>query len=193
MAKKLFAVALGFLVAPMFTMADYGSTSVVGDDCLIRVYHINFQFPPQGGKIVQSGNELFFWKDYEPRCADSLNNLFYSPSVVKSSNGTTTVTQVGQLPRQVVGEPCMIRVYNTNFNFPPEGGQIVRIGNEMFFVRTYKPECAGAGANGRVVQTTSTAPSLASTYNPPHTQPVTQPIYVAPPTGASATANPRCY
>src|SRR5690348_14786477 len=47
----------------------------------------------------------------------------------------------------VVAEPCLIQIFTTNFALPPEGGQIVQVGDRLYFDRTYLPGCAGAGAN----------------------------------------------
>jgi hypothetical protein len=167
MAIKVCAVVLGFALAPAFIGAEHtaGST-IVGSTCLVRVYHTNFSFPPQGGRVVQVGNDLYFWRTYLPECANALPAD--QPVVVTSHAGTTTnvntVTGTGLTGiygNQLVGEPCSIRIYHTDFRFPPEGGKIVQYANgEMYFVRTYKAGCENAAGAGTVLAASS------SVYNP---------------------------
>ncbi|MBX4187324.1 MAG: hypothetical protein KW802_03680 [Candidatus Doudnabacteria bacterium] len=52
----------------------------------------------------------------------------------------------------VVGNTCLVPIIHTNFMFPPEGGKIVKIGDQMYFVQSYRPECANAGANGVLIK-----------------------------------------
>ena len=66
----------------------------------------------------------------------------------------------GAFGNQIVGEPCAVRVYHTDFRFPPEGGQIIQSNGELFFIRTYRPGCANAGAGYPVVVASPSA------YNP---------------------------
>ncbi len=91
MAKKLFAVVLGFAFAPAFIAADHDTglmgafgNQLVGEPCAVRVYHVNFRFPPEGGKIVQYGNELFFIRDYMAGCENAGSN---AKLLVSSPNG----------------------------------------------------------------------------------------------------------
>jgi|GEM_PF-3685268 len=51
----------------------------------------------------------------------------------------------GSFGRQIAGNPCAIRVYNTDFQFPEAGGRIVMYGPEMYFIRTGNPGCANTG------------------------------------------------
>jgi hypothetical protein len=168
MNLKIFFIVLGFAFAPMFITANTvtapstwgvgspGST-IVGDQCFIRVYHTNFAFPPEGGQIVQRGNELFFWRNYLPSCsvlpagAIVIMDKPTTPVPVPTAPPTHTpgtsyrpTPQPGGSPGStIVGDQCFIRVYHTNFAFPPEGGQIVQRGNELFFWRNYLPGCSG--------------------------------------------------
>ena len=80
MKKKILAVTLGFLAVPMFMVAQNNPSSsnggfgqglldfLIGDNCMVPVYHTNFMFPAEGGKIIKIGNEMFFVKDYLPEC-----------------------------------------------------------------------------------------------------------------------------
>jgi hypothetical protein len=152
MAKKIFAVVLGFVLAPAFiTAQNAAGTSIVGSTCLVRVYHTNFRFPPEGGRIVQIGDEMFFWKTYLPECLGMLPDN--TPVMLTSATGVPRNPNNlnGAFGNQFAGEPCAVRVYHTNFRFPSQGGRIVQIGNEMFFIRTYKPGCESAGAGGTVL------------------------------------------
>jgi hypothetical protein len=152
MAKKILAIVLGFVLAPAFiTAQNSAGTSLVGSTCLVRVYHTNFRFPPEGGRIVQIGDEMFFWKTYLPECLNMLPAN--TPVMVTSSMGVPRDPNNlnGAFGSQFAGEPCAVRVYHTNFKFPSQGGRIVQVGNEMFFIRTYKPGCENAGAGGTVL------------------------------------------
>jgi hypothetical protein len=87
MAKKVLAVVFGFVLAPAFiSAADGGLTGsfgsqVAGEPCAVRVYHTNFVFPNEGGKIIQVGPELYFVRTYIPGCANAGG---YFPTVVQS-------------------------------------------------------------------------------------------------------------
>src|SRR3989344_1708599 len=59
--------------------------------------------------------------------------------------GASTINAVGE-------DSCLVPVYNTAFAFPAEGGEIVRIGSQMYFVKNYLPECANAGNGGQVIR-----------------------------------------
>jgi hypothetical protein len=194
MAKKLFAVLLGFALAPAFIAAE---DSFVGSGCLVRVYHTQFAFPPEGGRIVQIGNELFFWRSYLPDCQNVLPGN--QQVVVTASTGTTPAAVPnggslhGAFGPQIVGEPCAVRVYHVDFRFPPEGGKIIQLGNELYFIRTYNPGCENAGAAGTVLA------SSGSTYNPLQTNPKPMQSYVNPmftsvsQNSAVTTAVPQAY
>ena len=77
MKKKILAAFLGLLAAPTFILASHDTSETFGSDvveffvgepCLVPVYHTNFSFPPEGGQIIQKGDELFFHKNYLPGC-----------------------------------------------------------------------------------------------------------------------------
>ena len=56
-----------------------------------------------------------------------------------------------------IADTCMVPVYNTTFMFPDEGGKIVQApSGQMYFVKDYLPECAGAGAGYKLISATST-------------------------------------
>jgi hypothetical protein len=183
MAKKIIAVVFGFALAPAFIAAENSiGTSLVGTTCLVRVYHTNFAFPPQGGRIVQIGDEMFFWRTYLPECQGVLPAS--QPVVVTTHTGTVPTSINPGMPSSIVGDSCAVRVYHTNFRFPPQGGKIVLIGNEMFFIRDYRPGCELAGLNGTVLVSGSSAgvqPSYNSFGQPVPTTPVvTTPVVTTP-------------
>ncbi|MBX4188018.1 MAG: hypothetical protein KW793_02680 [Candidatus Doudnabacteria bacterium] len=205
MAKKLLAAVFGLVLAPAFIAAEYtAGNSLVGTVCLVRVYNTNFAFPPQGGRIVQIGNETFFWRTYLPECANVLPAN--QPVVVTSTTGANSVNNTlnGSLPPQFVGEPCAVRVYHTDFRFPEGGGKIIQLGNELFFIRTYKPGCENAGSGGIVLASSPNSynpldtnsqpqqayvnPMFSSVRQNPSVTTTHQQPYVAPPTGTS-----NCY
>ena len=70
-------------------------------------------------------------------------------SVPMMTGGSTAVNTSVE---SVVGSTCLVPIFHTNFSFPPEGGKIVRIGNGLYFVQDYRPECADAGANGQLIK-----------------------------------------
>jgi hypothetical protein len=78
----------------------------------------------------------------------------------------------GQGLGAILGETCLVPVYNTDFAFPPEGGQIVRAASgQMYFVKNYLSGCANAGSVGTPVARGTVIP------------PATTPPFVAPQTG----------
>ncbi|MBX4205248.1 MAG: hypothetical protein KW788_03655 [Candidatus Doudnabacteria bacterium] len=70
------------------------------------------------------------------------------PKFTSAENGV--LTNIGNF---LAGEPCRVPIYHTEFAFPPEGGQIIRIGDQMYFVKTYLPGCENAAAGGAPVST----------------------------------------
>jgi hypothetical protein len=184
MAKKILAIVFGFMLAPAFiTAQNTAGTSIVGSTCLVRVYHTNFRFPPEGGRIVQIGNEMFFWKTYLPECLNMLPSN--TPVLVTSATGVPRdpYNLGGVEGNQLVGNPCAVRVYHTNFKFPEGGGKIIKVGNEMYFIRTYQAGCENAGSGAQVLVSSS------GNYNPLwQTTPMspTGQAYVDPSMGSTA-------
>lgn len=161
MAKKIFAVVLGFVLAPAFiTAQNSAGTSLVGSTCLVRVYHTNFRFPPEGGRIVQIGDDMFFWKTYLPECLGMLPAN--TPVMLTSHTGVPRdpYNLNGTTGNSLVGSSCAVRVYHTNFKMPAQGGKIVQIEDDMYLIKTYQPGCENAGAGGIVlVDSTNVATS----------------------------------
>src|SRR5688572_454504 len=62
------AVVLGFALAPTFLRA---ADTLIGDSCLVPIIHTNFNFPQEGGKIVQMGEQMYFVQNYRPECANT--------------------------------------------------------------------------------------------------------------------------
>jgi hypothetical protein len=52
-----------------------------------------------------------------------------------------------------LGDPCLVPVYHTDFIFPSEGGAVIRINNDLFFVPTYLSGCSNYLSRGTVVKT----------------------------------------
>lgn len=169
------AASLAFALTPAFMNANTAAApAIIGSNCLVKVYHTNFNFPAEGGQIVQIGSEMFFWKNYLPHCANAV------PGSAQTVSSSPPVQQIisnslhGSYGSQLADSPCAVRVYHTNFNFPAEGGQIVKIGSELFFIRSYRPECAGAGQLGTVVLAANPLPASNTVTTP--AQPVTAPV-----------------
>lgn len=115
----------------------------------------------------------------------------------------------GALPPQLAGDPCAVRVYHTNFQFPSQGGKIVLVGDEMFFIKDYAPGCQNAGAGAPVLSasnsrynpaqyTGNTSPMGSFYINPYFGRPFSQATYPAPgvtPAIANPTPSttPTCY
>lgn len=210
MAKKLLAVMLGFAFAPAFIAAEHTvGSSIVGSTCLVRIYHTNIN--TDGGKIVTIGDELFFWRNNLPECQNILpggetrvfNNVAntlaanthpaaYTPAPVYSAYNTTQPVNLKGRFDSFWGDPCAIKIYHVDINFPPEGGRIIQVGDELYFVRSYKPGCenVGLGGGSTVVSASNSA------YNPLNSQnggvsavqtyqPTQVPVYRAPNTGSS--------
>ena len=93
------------------------------------------------------------------------------PTLIGASTSSTTNNTINSL----VGTPCLVQVFHTDFMFPPEGGEVVRFPNgQMFFVQNYVSGCENAGAGGTVIKSSSGASvnvpqnSPSNTYaNPP--------------------------
>lgn len=117
----------------------------LGDSCLVPVYHSDFNFPPEGGAVIQNGDRLYFVPTYLPGCADAVN----AGTVVKTAGQPNapiiqpTGTGGGKFLNFLLGDPCLVPIYHANFNFPPEGGKITQIGNQLYFVKTYQSGCEG--------------------------------------------------
>jgi hypothetical protein len=104
----------------------------------------------------------------------------------------------GAFGSQLAGDPCAVRIYHTNFNFPPQGGKIIMVGQELYFIKTYRLDCVNAGAQY------STVAASASSFNPLQVPYNNQSYYVNPslggtqttvvqPTTTTTTVTPRCY
>jgi hypothetical protein len=87
-------------------------------------------------------------------------------------------------PGGVTGDPCLVPIYHTEFAFPPEGGEIAQIGNQMYFVRTYNPNCAHYGSGNVAAVSTPVVTHFPSQTAVPVSTVQTVP-YVAPNTGCS--------
>lgn len=132
--------------------------TVVGDPCTVPVYHTDFPFPPEGGKIVKIGNSMYFVKTYIVGC----ENAGLSGTIIKSSEQSNTPsggvvaggtrstgfqappTGSGTVVEFFIGNECLVPIYHTDFPFPKEGGKIIKKGNQLFFVKTYLPGCENA-------------------------------------------------
>ncbi|OGE89053.1 MAG: hypothetical protein A3J07_00255 [Candidatus Doudnabacteria bacterium RIFCSPLOWO2_02_FULL_49_13] len=133
-------------VAPVTGVSNAGSSIVnffLGNSCLVPVYHTDFLFPPEGGVIIRSADQLYFVPTYLPECAQAAT----AGTVVKKAGDTNaaviqpTGTGGGQILNLALGDPCLVPIYHTNFQLPAEGGKITRIGNQQYFVRTYQSGC----------------------------------------------------
>jgi hypothetical protein len=163
-------IALGALGVPIFLQAQAvprGSTtnqdssspgqSVVeffaGNPCMVPVYHTNFVFPSEGGAVIRVANgDLYFVPTYVSGCTAALSkgqvirSSDQPPSQIPPPTQNPPPSEDSSSPGQsvvefFVGDPCRVPVYHTNFVFPPEGGEIVREGNQLYFVKTYLPGC----------------------------------------------------
>ncbi len=83
-------------------------------------------------------------------------NKFAVLMVASAFAVTPVFTNATDLGSSIIGNNCLVPVYHTDFAFPPEGGKIIRTGDQMYFVQDYRPECAGAGTNAQVIAQTST-------------------------------------
>jgi|GEM_PF-2612119 len=143
--------------------------------CLVPVFHTNFAFPPEGGKIVKIDGQLYFVKTYEKGCENAGNNgTPVAPGSDPPAQTTLTPSASANTRPSLIGK-CLVPVFHTNFAFPPEGGKIVKIDGQLYFVKTYEKGCENAGSEGTPVvhandgqqsspnQTTTSVPSTTST------------------------------
>jgi hypothetical protein len=127
---------------------------LLGDPCLVPVYHTDFIFPAEGGAVIQQGNQLFFVPTYQPGCSSYLSR----GTVVKTAGQTNapvvqpTGTAGGNLLNFAVGDPCLVPVFTTNFAFPVEGGHIIQQGNQMYFAKTYLPGCQNSTNGASIIK-----------------------------------------
>ncbi|HTL39200.1 MAG TPA: DUF4430 domain-containing protein, partial [Methylomirabilota bacterium] len=142
------------------------SNFLLGDPCLVPIYHTDFAFPPEGGKIVKIDDHLYFVKTYQPGCANAgANGTVISTSGNNTGNSSSNSGSATSLSSLFEIDNCLVPVYNTNFVFPPEGGKIVKINNQLYFVKTYISGCSNAGANGTFVTSRSTSLLNSSAIN----------------------------
>lgn len=152
MKGKIFAVLLAFILAPAMMLAeDTFSQRIAGEACMVEVFHTDFAFPPEGGKIVKIGSRMYFVRDYLPGCQNAGTG-----TIIKSSSGQTVIPPPATF---VAADPCMVPIYHTDFAFPPEGGQIVQIGDQLYFVKNYLPGCQNAGLGYPPVRSSQPMPN----------------------------------
>ena len=148
MKSKVFIAALAILAVPMFSNAVSTTESVVGNTCLVPIFHTNFPMPPEGGQIIKTGNQMYFVQTYLSGCENAGN----IGTVIKTSSGTVpgTTPISNSIINSVVGNTCLVPIFHTNFPMPPEGGVIIKEGNQMYFVQNYLAGCENA-ANGKTI------------------------------------------
>jgi hypothetical protein len=101
--------------------------------------------------------------------AHNLNKLAFLAVVMGFALAPTFLRAADTL----IGNTCLIPIIHTNFRFPPEGGKIIQIGDQMYFVQSYRPECGNAGSEGTLIKgspqgtvggtSTTTTPSTSTT------------------------------
>ncbi|HEV8601041.1 MAG TPA: hypothetical protein VGQ87_00385 [Patescibacteria group bacterium] len=111
MFKKILVVMAAFFAVPSIMLAADNptiSSSVLGDDCLIRVFHTDFAFPPEGGKIIKIGSAMYFARDYLPGCENSASRgqLVQASPTGAVVAGTTTTNTRFQAPQTGIKSRC---------------------------------------------------------------------------------------
>jgi hypothetical protein len=101
---------------------------------------------------------------------------------VFSSAESGVLTNIGNA---LAGEACRVPIYHTDFAFPPEGGQIIREGDQLYFVRNYLPGCGGSGVSAGSTAVSRVATRTVGEF--PGTTATGQavPVYRAPVTGCN--------
>jgi hypothetical protein len=107
------------------------------------VYHANFAFPPEGGAIIQTDDgDLYFIPTYMSGCEDADE---YGRVIRHANDPPTQVIPPtgagGSVLNFLIGDPCLVPIYHTNFIFPPEGGRIETIDGQLYFVQDYLEGC----------------------------------------------------
>jgi hypothetical protein len=64
-----------------------------------------------------------------------------------------------------VGTTCLVPIFHTDIMFPPEGGAIIKIGNQMYFVQNYRQECVSIPSNAQIIKTSSGTVTGTDVYN----------------------------
>ncbi|MBI4049436.1 MAG: DUF4430 domain-containing protein [Candidatus Doudnabacteria bacterium] len=153
-------------------------TGVAGEEipsrCKVPVFHTNFAFPPEGGKIIKAGDQLYFIKN-----AAGCENAGSNYSVIKgvqtispSTSSDSSPTTSGPGNGDDIPSNCRVPVFHTNFAFPPEGGKIIRDGDQLYFIKNI-PGCENAGNSSAITRAPSPSltpsPSPAPSLTPPPT------------------------
>ncbi len=153
--KYIILISLAFIAVPVFMYAQ-SIGGITSNPCLVRIYHTNF--PVGEGQIGEKDGELWYARTYLPDCEDSADDL----DIIISGAGNTRINTRQQFGQGVVnffiGNPCYVRVYHTDFAFPPEGGAIIQVGDELYFVPEYLPNCSSAASAGTVIRRGDTLP-----------------------------------
>ncbi len=106
MLKIIAFTTAALLLVPMFSSAaDLAQRSTAdGELCLVPIFHTDFEFPPEGGQILQIGDQLYFNRVYLPGCENmsSLGTVLPGHGVVFTSSGTVPA---GSATPSVVSEP----------------------------------------------------------------------------------------
>lgn len=170
-AKFLIPVILALVAIPVTLWAQNENPGqgniLVPDPCFVPVYHLDFNFPEEGGVVIETNGKYYFVKTYLSQC----QNAASSYKVVRKAGEpvpnvrVNTNTRGGQFLEFIQGNGCLVPVFHTDFVFPPEGGAIVKFGDKTYFVRTYFRGCENAGAGGVVIKSpTPTLPASTSAF-----------------------------
>lgn len=77
MKKFILVIIAAWLVTPTFISASdrtegLFTRSIVGDQCLVPIFHTNFAFPPEGGQIIETADgSMYFVRNYLPGCGST--------------------------------------------------------------------------------------------------------------------------
>lgn len=117
-------------------------TPTVNAGCRVPIYNTDFAFPPEGGQIIQIGDQMYFVRTYLPGCENAILGgppfPTQTPTPIASPNPTPAPSPT---PDLITNSNCLVPIYHQDFS-NPEGGTIEKISDQLYFVRTYLPECA---------------------------------------------------
>ncbi len=128
--------------------------------CLVRVYHTNFAL--NGGRIIDQNGQLWYVKSYLPECG----NISQSPTPPPAGGPSPTTIQPSGLDSD-----CLVRIYHTNFAL--NGGKIITINGQLWYVKSYLAKCASiTSSNSTPAPPPSPTPTPTPTPVPPPPPPI---------------------
>ena len=128
------------------------STGLIETDCIVPIYHTNF--PLNGGSVITVDGQLYYVKNYLAQCAQAGSGYEAASPTPTPVVGTTSSTSL-------IETDCIVPIYHTNF--PLNGGSVITVDGQLYYVKSYLPQCQDITAANAV---TAAAPRTSPPANP---------------------------